>query len=163
VDAIPTLFLLIAVTAFIQDRNIYVMMIVIGAVSWTGYARFLRAEFFTIRKLDYVQAAVAAGLPQRIILFRHMLANALTPILVTSTFGVASAILYESILSFLGIGLVDEASWGALLQQARAGGSGFIWWLAWSPGLAIFLTVFAYNLVGEAIRDALDPKLRKRN
>ncbi|HET6250751.1 MAG TPA: ABC transporter permease [Tepidisphaeraceae bacterium] len=163
VDSIPTLFLLIAITAFIEKRNIYVLMAVIGAISWTGYARFIRAEFFTIRKLDYVQAAVAAGLPKRIILFRHMLANALTPILVSSTFGVASAILYESILSFLGIGLVDEASWGVLLQQARAGGAGFVWWIALFPGAAIFLTVFAYNLVGEAIRDALDPKLRKRD
>ncbi|HWE02818.1 MAG TPA: ABC transporter permease [Tepidisphaeraceae bacterium] len=162
-EAIPQLFLLISITAFIQDRNIYVMMAVIGATSWTGYSRFLRAEFFTIRKLDYVQAAIAAGLPQRVILFRHMLANALTPILVSTTFGVASAILYESILSFLGIGLVDEASWGAMLQQARAGGAGFVLWIAIPPGAAIFLTVFAYNLVGEAIRDALDPKLRKRD
>jgi peptide/nickel transport system permease protein len=163
VDSIPGLFLLISITAFIQDRNIYVMMAAIGAISWTQYARFVRAEFFTLRKLDYVQAAVAAGLPKRIILFRHMLANALTPILVSSTFGVASAILYESTLSFLGIGLVDESSWGSLLDQARASGAGFIWWIALFPGMAIFLTVFAYNLVGEAIRDALDPKLRKRD
>ena len=92
-----------------------------------------------------------------------MLANALTPILVSTTFGVARAILYESLLSFLGLGLVDEASWGALLQQARAGGSGFIWWIALFPGLAIFLTVYSYNLIGESLRDALDPKLRKRD
>ena len=163
IEAVPRLFLLISITAFIQKRNIYLMMAVIGLTSWTGYARFLRAEFFTLRKLDFVQAAVAAGLPRRSILFRHMLANGLTPILVSTTFGVASAILYESILSFLGLGLIDEASWGALLQQARAGGSGFIWWIATFPGLAIFLTVFSYNLVGESIRDALDPRLRKRN
>ena len=163
IEAVPRLFLLISITAFIQKRNIYLMMSVIGLTSWTGYARFLRAEFFTLRKLDFVQAAVAAGLPRRSILFRHMLANGLTPILVSTTFGVASAILYESILSFLGLGLIDEASWGALLQQARAGGSGFIWWIAMFPGLAIFLTVFSYNLVGEAIRDALDPRLRKRD
>ena len=92
-----------------------------------------------------------------------MLPNGLTPILVSTTFGVASAILYESVLSFFGIGLVDEASWGALLEQARAGGTGFIWWIAIFPGLMIFLTVFSYNLVGEAVRDALDPKLRKRD
>src|SRR6185437_12157068 len=152
-EAIPQIFLLISITAFVKHRDIYLMMAVIGATSWTGYARFLRAEFFTIRKLDYVQAAIAAGLPKRIILYRHMLANALTPILVSTTFGVASAILYESILSFLGIGLIDEASWGLMLQQARAGGAGFVWWIACYPGLAIFLTVFAYNLVGEAIRD----------
>lgn len=163
VEAIPTLFLLITINAFLQHRNIYIMMIVIGAVSWTGYARFVRAEFFTIRKLDYVSAAIAAGIPQGSILFRHMLSNALTPVLVNTTFGVASAILYESVLTFLGIGLVDEASWGGLLQQARAGGAGFVVWLALFPGLAIFLTVYAYNLFGEAFRDALDPKLRKRD
>jgi peptide/nickel transport system permease protein len=163
VEAIPRLFLLIAITAFRQKRDIYLMMTVIGLTGWTGYARFIRAEFLSLRKQDFVQAALAAGLPKWSVLFRHMLPNALTPILVTSTFGVASAILYESTLSFLGLGLIDEASWGALLNQARAGGTGFIWWIATFPGFAIFLTVFAYNMVGEAVRDALDPKLRKRN
>jgi peptide/nickel transport system permease protein len=161
-ESIPRLFLLILVTAFAHQRNIYLMMVVIGLTGWTGYARFLRAEFFTLRKRDFVQAAVAAGLPERTVVFRHMLPNGLTPILVSTTFGVASAILYESTLSFLGLGLVDEASWGALLNQARAGGTGFIWWIASFPGLMIFLTVFAYNLVGEAIRDALDPRLQKQ-
>jgi peptide/nickel transport system permease protein len=163
IEAIPKLFLLISITAFLQKRNIYVMMTVIGLTSWTAYARFLRAEFLSLRKLDFVQAAVAAGLPRLSIIFRHMLVNGLTPVLVSTTFGVASAILYESVLSFLGLGLVDEASWGALLQQARAGGSGFLWWIATFPGLAIFLTVFSYNLVGESIRDALDPRLQKRD
>jgi peptide/nickel transport system permease protein len=162
-EAVPRLFLLIAITAFRKERDIYLMMTVIGLTGWMSYARFLRAEFFTLRKLDFVQAAKAAGLPEWSILFRHMLPNGLTPILVTTTFGVASAILYESTLSFLGLGLVDQASWGALLNQARAGGTGFIWWIALFPGLAIFLTVFSYNLVGEAVRDALDPKLRKRD
>lgn len=161
-EAIPRLFLLILVTAFVHQRNIYLMMTVIGLTGWTGYTRFLRAEFFTLRKQDFVQAAVAAGLPEWVVVFRHMLPNGLTPILVSTTFGVASAILYESTLSFLGLGLVDEASWGALLNQARAGGAGFIWWIASFPGLMIFLTVFAYNLVGEAVRDALDPRLQKR-
>lgn len=161
-ESIPRLFLLILVTAFVHQRNIYLMMIVIGLTGWTGYTRFLRAEFFTLRKQDFVQAAVAAGLPEWVVVFRHMLPNGLTPILVSTTFGVASAILYESTLSFLGLGLVDEASWGSLLNQARAGGAGFIWWIATFPGLMIFLTVFAYNLVGEAVRDALDPKLQKR-
>ena len=161
-EAIPRLFLLIMVTAFVHQRNIYLMMVVIGLTGWTGYARFLRAEFFTLRKLDYVQAAIAAGLPRSTVVFRHMLPNGLTPILVNTTFGVASAILYESTLSFLGLGLVDEASWGALLNQARAGGTGFIWWIASFPGLMIFMAVFSYNLVGEAVRDALDPRLQKR-
>lgn len=159
-EAMPRIFLLINVTAFVQHRNIQLMMAVIGLTGWTGYARFLRGEFFTLRKLDFVQAAIAAGLPRRSILFRHLLPNGLTPILVSTTFGVASAILYESTLSFLGLGLVDEPSWGGMLNQARAGGTGFIWWIAIFPGLAIFLTVFSYNLVGEAVRDALDPKLQ---
>lgn len=162
-EAIPRLFLLITITAWVQHRNIYLMMTVIGLTGWTGYARFLRAEFFTLRKQDFVQAAIAGGLPRRSVLFRHMLPNGLTPLLVSTSFGVASAILYESVLSFLGLGLIDEPSWGAMLNQARAGGTGFIWWIAIFPGLAIFLTVFAYNLVGESVRDALDPKLRKRD
>lgn len=162
IEAVPRLFLLITITAFVQQRNIYLMMFVIGVTGWTGYARYIRGEFFTIRKLDYVQAAIAAGLPRRSIVFRHMLPNALTPVLVNTTFGVASAILYESILSFLGLGLVNQASWGGLLEQARAGGTSFTPWIVTFPGLAIFLTVFSYNMVGEAVRDALDPKLRKR-
>jgi peptide/nickel transport system permease protein len=154
--------LLIVINAAVQKRNIYLMMTVIGLTGWTSYARFLRAEFLTLRGRDFVQAAVAGGLPRRSILFRHMLPNGLTPVLVSTTFGVASAILYESVLSFLGLGLVDEPSWGGLLNQARAGGTGFIWWIATFPGLAIFLTVFSYNLIGESLRDALDPKLLKR-
>ena len=163
VESVPRLILLITISAFARHRNIYLMMAIIGLTGWTSYARFIRAEFFTLRSRDFVQAAVAQGFPQRLIIFRQMLPNALTPVLVTTTFGVASAILYEATLSFLGLGLVDEPSWGALLQQARAGGTGFIWWIALFPGLAIFLTVFSYNLIGEAVRDALDPKLRKRD
>jgi len=161
-EAIPRLLLLITITAFVQERNIYLMMVVIGITGWTGYARYLRGEFFSLRKQDFVQAAIAAGLPERSVVFRHLLPNGLTPVLVSTTFSVASAIVLESTLTFLGLGLVDEASWGGMLNQARAGGSGFVWWIAMFPGLAIFLTVFSYNLVGEAIRDALDPKLQSR-
>jgi peptide/nickel transport system permease protein len=89
-----------------------------------------------------------------------MLPNAMAPLLVSASFGIASAILYESTLSFLGLGLVDEPSWGQLLNQATGAAGSFYWWLAMFPGLAIFLTVFAYNLIGEALRDALDPKLK---
>ena len=92
-----------------------------------------------------------------------MLVNGITPVLINSSFGVASAILLESVLSFLGLGDPDRPSWGGLLNQARSGGASFNWWIAVFPGLAIFLTVFAYNMLGEAIRDALDPKLRKRD
>ena len=89
--------------------------------------------------------------------------NGITPVLVNSSFEIASAILYESALSFLGLGLVEEPSWGRLLNEARSGGDALVWWIATMPGLAIFLTVFSYNLIGEAVRDALDPKLRKRD
>jgi len=163
VESIPRLILLITISALARHRNIYLMMAIIGVTGWTSYARFVRAEFFSLRKRDFVQAAIAGGFPQWQIIFRQMLPNALTPVLVSTTFGVASAILYEATLSFLGLGLIDEPSWGGLLEQARAGGTGFIWWIALFPGLAIFLTVFSYNLIGEAARDALDPKLRKRD
>jgi peptide/nickel transport system permease protein len=164
-EAVPTLILLLTFVAFLgpQGRNLYLMMAIIGFVTWTGDARFVRAEFLRLRKQDFVQAAVAQGLPLRSILFRHMLPNAIAPVLVGASFGVASAILYEATLSFLGLGLVDEPSWGQLLNQVigSAGGK-FFWWLALFPGLMIFLTVYAYNLVGESLRDALDPKLRGR-
>ena len=154
-SAIPVIFLLIMIVAF-YGRNLYLMMVILGATGWVGYATFIRAEFLKLRKMDYVQAAHACGAPLWSILFRHMLPNGVTPVLVLASFGIASAILTESTLSFLGLGLVEEPSWGQLLNQARrAGGQ---WGLTLFPGLAIFLTVFAYNLVGEAMRDALDPK-----
>lgn len=162
VQAIPALILLLIITAFF-GKSLYLMMVVIGLVSWTANARFIRAEFLKLRKLDFVQAGIAAGLPLRSILFRHMLPNGVAPVLVNASFGIAGAILLESTLSFLGLGLeAKDPSWGQLLNQARAGGTGFNWWIATFPGLAIFLTVFAYILIGEAMRDALDPKLRKQ-
>jgi peptide/nickel transport system permease protein len=161
-EAIPTLFLLITFVAF-YGRDLYIMMAIIGLTSWTGNARFIRAEFLRLRKQDFVQAAIAAGLPLRSLLFRHMLPNGIAPVLVTASFGVASAILAESTLSFLGLGLIDEPSWGQMLNQARGVGTDFLWWMAIFPGGAIFLTVFSYNLIGESLRDALDPKLRKRD
>ena len=157
-NAVPTLYILLAFVAFFP-RNLYIMMAIIGATSWVGYATFIRAEYLSLRQRDFVQAAIAAGLPVRSILFRHMLPNGITPVIISASFGVASAILAESTLSFLGIGLVEEASWGNLLNQATGVGGGFFWWIALYPGLAIFLTVFAYTLIGEALRDALDPKL----
>jgi peptide/nickel transport system permease protein len=158
--SIPTLFLLLTFVAFFP-RNLYIMMAIIGFTSWYGYALFLRAEFLRLRRQDFVQAAIACGLPLRSILFRHMLPNGMTPILVNASFGVASAVLYESTLSFLGLGLVDEPSWGQMLSQAIGPGGSFYWWIALYPGLAIFLTVFAYNLVGEAMRDAIDPHTQR--
>lgn len=161
VEAIPRLILLLIVTVSI-GRSLYLMMVVIGLVSWTSDARFVRAEFMKLRKLDFVQAAVAVGLPKWSVLFRHMLPNGIAPVLVNASFGVAGAILLESVLSFLGLGLgPDDPSWGQMLEQARKGGRGFNWWIAVFPGVAIFLTVFSYILIGEAARDAIDPKLKK--
>uniref|UniRef100_UPI003F69AD4B ABC transporter permease n=1 Tax=Porticoccus sp. TaxID=2024853 RepID=UPI003F69AD4B len=154
-EAIPTLFLLLSFVAFF-GRSIYMMMVIIGITAWSGYARYVRAEFLKLRQQDFVQAAVACGLPLRSILFRHMLPNGLAPLLVATSFGVASAILAEATLSFLGLGLIDDPSWGQLLNQAVQS-STFNWWLAVFPGGAIFLTVFSYNLLGESLRDAVDP------
>lgn len=154
-EAIPTLFLLLTFVAFF-GRSLYLMMLIIGLTSWSGYARYVRAEFLRLRQQDFVQGAIAAGLPLRSILFRHMLPNGMAPILVAASFGVASAILAEATLSFLGLGLVDDPSWGQMLNQAVQS-STFNWWMAAFPGGAIFLTVFAYNLIGESLRDAVDP------
>jgi peptide/nickel transport system permease protein len=156
-EAVPTLFLLLTFVAFF-GRSLYIMMVIIGITSWPGYARYVRAEFLRLRKQDFVQAAEAAGLPLPSILFRHMLPNGMGPVLVAASFGVASAILAEATLSFLGLGLVDDPSWGEMLNQAVQSSS-FNWWMATFPGGAIFLTVFAYNLIGESLRDAIDPYL----
>jgi len=160
-EAIPTLFLLLTFVAFFGS-SLYLMMVIIGITTWPGYARYVRAEFLKLRKMDYVQSAISCGLPLRSILFRHMLPNGVAPVLVAASFGVASAILFEAILSFLGLGLIDSPSWGQMLNQAVQSAS-FYWWMAFFPGGAIFLTVFAYNLMGEAMRDAIDPYLKKNN
>lgn len=159
-EAVPTLFLLLTFVAFF-GRSMYMMMVIIGITSWSGYARYIRAEFLKLRKQDYIQAAIASGLPLRSILFRHMLPNGIAPLLVAASFGVASAILAEATLSFLGLGLVDAPSWGQMLNQAVQSSS-FHWWMAVFPGGAIFMTVFAYNLLGEALRDAIDPQLSQK-
>ena len=158
--ALPVLFLLI-VAAAVLPKSTYVMMVVIGCVSWTGAARFTRAEFMRLRNMDFVQAAKSVGLPLHSILFRHMLPNGVTPVLVDSSFAIASAILAEATLSYLGLGPEDQASWGKLLSDSTGNVGTILWWLAIFPGLAIFLTVLSYNLLGESLRDAIDPKLKK--
>jgi peptide/nickel transport system permease protein len=159
-SSIPRIYLLLTFVAFF-GRNLYLIMVIIGLTSWVGYAMFTRAEFLRLRQQDFVHAAIACGLPLRSILFKHILPNGMAPVLVNVSFGVASAILAESTLSFLGLGLVDDPSWGELLNQALSPGGGFRWWLATFPGLAIFLTVCAYNLIGESVRDAIDPRLQR--
>lgn len=158
--AIPLLFLLI-VAAAVLPKNVYVMMAIIGCVTWTGSARFIRAEFYKLRNQDFVQSARSVGLPLRSVLFKHMLPNGVTPVLVDASFAIAAAILAEAILSYLGLGDPNQPSWGALLSDATNQVGKFMWWLAIFPGFAIFLTVLSYNLIGEALRDAIDPKLKK--
>lgn len=158
---LPRLFLIITIVAMIETQSIINIMIIIGVTSWTRVARFTRAEFLKVKNEDYVTAARALGYSDFRTIFRHALPNTLTPVLVTATFGIAAAILIESGLSFLGFGAPPEqATWGALLSSARdILPSG--WWLTTFPGLAIFITVTVYNLVGEGLRDALDPRLKK--
>ncbi|MBI3267584.1 MAG: ABC transporter permease [Planctomycetes bacterium] len=154
----PTFFLLITIVAFLP-RNIFLIMIVIGLTGWPHIARLIRGEFLKVRKQDYVAAARALGVSDFRIMFRHILPNAVAPALVAATFGIAGAILAESSLTFLGFG-VDPSTptWGEALHEAWENYR--YWWLAIYPGLAIFLTVTAYNLVGEGLRDAIDPRLK---
>jgi peptide/nickel transport system permease protein len=157
----PSFFLILTVVAILRP-NIYNVMIVIGITSWEGTARFVRAEFLSLRERDYVQAARALGVKDGRIIFRHILPNALAPVFVTASLGVASAILVEAGLSFLGFGVQPPApSWGNILTEGRT----YIfdaWWLTVFPGLAILITVLSFNLFGEGLRDALDPRLRGR-
>jgi peptide/nickel transport system permease protein len=153
----PSFFLILTLAALIEQRSIFHVMIIIGVTSWTGVARLIRAEFLKHKGLEYAQAALALGIPKRRIIFRHILPNAIAPVLVSATFGIASAILVESSLSFLGIGDLTVASWGETLNTGRLEGK---LWLILAPGFAIFFVVTVFNLVGEGLRDALDPKLR---
>ncbi|MBI5815006.1 MAG: ABC transporter permease [Nitrospinae bacterium] len=155
---IPTFFLILAVIAFLPP-NIYNIMIVIGVTSWMGVARLVRAEFLTLKGRDFVTAARALGLGDAGIIFRHVLPNAMTPVLVSATLGVADAILTESALSFLGLGVQPPTpSWGNILTLGKDNIE-FAWWLSVFPGLAILITVLGYNLLGEGLRDALDPRI----
>jgi len=154
----PTFFLILAVIAILEP-SIWTIMVVIGVTGWMDVARLVRAEFLTLKRRDFVLAAKASGAQAPRIIFRHILPNALAPVFVAATFGVAGAILVESALSFLGLGVQPpDSSWGNILTT----GKDYIevaWWLSLYPGLAILVTVLSYNLVGEGLRDALDPRL----
>ena len=157
----PVFFLIIAIVAYLP-QSIYNIMIVIGLTGWARVARLVRGEFLRIRNIDYVAAAQALGFKAPRVIFRHVLPNAMGPVFVSATFGVAAAILTESGLSFLGFGVPPNiASWGSILAKARELlPSG--WWITTFPGLAIFFTVTTLNLVGEGLRDAMDPRLVRR-
>jgi peptide/nickel transport system permease protein len=151
----PPFFLILIVVTFLGP-SILNIMVVLGATRWPGVARLVRGEFLRLRDLDFVVASEALGVPQRRTIFRHILPNAMGPVLVAATFSVASGILTESALSFLGFGvLAPVPSWGSLLSENR---SPEFWWIQIFPGLIIFLTVTLYNLLGEGISDALDPR-----
>jgi peptide/nickel transport system permease protein len=133
-------------------------MVVIGITSWPGIARIVRGEFMKLREMDFVAASRAVGARDWWIIARHILPNSLAPVLVSATFGIASTILIESSLSFLGFGVQPPTpSWGDILSQSRDF-MDFAWWLTFIPGFSIFITITAYNLVGEGLQNAIDPK-----
>lgn len=155
--SIPTFFLILAVIAFLTP-SIWNIMIVIGLTSWMGVTRLVRAEFLSLREREFVQASATLGARDHRLIFRHLLPNSLTPVIVSSVLGVASAVLVESGLSFLGLGVQPpQASWGNILSEGKEYIE-FGWWLSFFPGVAILLTVLGYNLLGEGLRDALDPR-----
>ena len=158
----PSFFLILTVVALLP-ASIYNIMIVIGLTSWMGTTRFVRAEFLSLREQDFVAAAKALGLSNFRIIFRHIMPNAVAPVLVSATIGIASAILTEAGLSFLGFGVPPpHATWGNILSN----GKNFIFdapWLTFIPGIAILIVVLSFNLFGEGLRDILNPKLRERH
>jgi peptide/nickel transport system permease protein len=158
----PSFFLILTVVALLP-ASIYNIMIIIGLTSWMGTTRFVRAEFLSLREQDFVAAARALGLEDFRIIFRHMMPNAIAPVLVSATIGIATAILTEAGLSFLGFGVPPpHATWGNILSDGKR----FIFdapWLTFVPGIAILIVVLSFNLFGEGLRDVMNPKLRERN
>jgi peptide/nickel transport system permease protein len=160
VTLFPVFVLIITLINFLPP-SIYNIMIVLGLTGWTGVARLVRGEFLKLRESEFALAARASGLRDSRVMFRHLMPNAMSPVLVSATFGVAGAILIESALSFLGFGVPPPtASWGELLFQSKSYLDRGAWWLAIYPGVAIFCTVTAFNVVGNGLRDAMDPRMR---
>ena len=155
--SIPTFFLILAVIAFLTP-SIWNIMIVIGLTSWMGVTRLVRAEFLSLRNREFILAAQTLGAKDARLIFTHLLPNSLTPIIVSSILGIASAVLLESGLSFLGLGVqAPQASWGNILTDGKEYIQ-FAWWLSLFPGLAILITVLGYNLLGDGLRDAYNPR-----
>jgi peptide/nickel transport system permease protein len=156
----PRLFLLLAVLAFLKP-SIWIIMVVIGLTSWMGTARLVRAEFLSLKEREFVLWSQAIGASGYRVIWRHILPNAMAPVLVAMTLGIPAAILLESSLSFLGLGVQPpHATWGNILTEGKDTIE-LAWWISVYPGLAILVTVLSYNLLGEGIRDALDPRLRQ--
>ncbi len=159
--SIPTFFLILAVIAFVGS-TIWNIMIVIGLTSWMGVARLVRAEFLSLKEREFVLAARAVGASDLRIIFRHLMINSMAPVLVSAVLGIAGAVLVESALSFLSIGVQPPTpSWGNILTLGKDNIE-LAWWLSVFPGLAILITVLGYNLLGEGIRDSIDPRLWER-
>ncbi len=157
----PTLILIMAVLALLRPSLVNIMVI-IGLTGWTGTARIIRGEFFKRKNQEYVQAAMALGASHFRVIVRHILPGSLPPVLVMASFGVAGAVLMESSLSFLGIGIrAPEPSWGQILNSSR-NYIDFAWWMVTFPGMAIFFTVVSYNLLGDYLRKALSPRERTK-
>lgn len=153
------LFMLMLAVAAVSKPSLTNMMVIIGLTNWTGIARLTRAEMLRIREQEFIQSAKALGFSQTRIMLRHALPNAIAPALISISFGIANAIIIESSLSFLGLGVPQTVTtWGSLLSAGH--GNFSAWWLVVFPGLCIFITVTAYNLIGEGLRDALDPKMK---
>jgi len=158
--SVPRLFLIIAIVAVVKNPSLSIVMVIIGLTSWTGIARLIRGELLRVRSLEYIEAAQALGYNDTRTLLKHAIPNALSPVLIAIAFGIAGAVLIEAFLSFIGIGVPAETvTWGSLLNVSRQYTS--LWWLAVFPGFAIFLTITFFNLIGEGLTDALDPKLKK--
>jgi peptide/nickel transport system permease protein len=156
----PRFFLLLTLIALLRP-SIWIIMAVIGFTGWMGLARLVRGEILSLKEREFVLSARAVGVSDPRIMFRHILPNALVPVVVSAVLGVAGAILTESALSFLGLGVQPPTpSWGNILIDGKANIE-IAWWLSVFPGMAILVTVLAYNLLGEGLRDALDPRLRE--
>lgn len=159
-NSIPRLLLIISVAALTKEKSLGLIMVILGLTSWTGIARFTRAEFLRTKNLEFIQASKALGYSELRTIFIHALPNSFAPVFIDIAFSIAAAILAESGLSFLGIGVPDDlVTWGSLLTAARSQIEA--WWLIIFPGMAIFITVTIFNLMGEGLRDALDPKLKQ--
>jgi len=155
----PTIFLILAVIAILEP-SIWNIMIIIGITGWMGVARLVRAEFLTLKERDFVLASRAVGARDLRVIFRHILPNAMSPVFVSAVLGVGGAILIESSLSFLGLGVQPPTpSWGNMLTSGKDNIE-IAWWLSLFPGLAILITVLGYNLLGEGLQDALNPRLK---
>jgi len=156
-DAVPTLLLIIAFAAIFSTKTLWPIILIIGFLNWTSIARFFRGELLKVRNMEFIQASSALGYSDWRILFKHALPNAIGPVIILVAFGIAGAILAEASLSFLGIGITDDfqVTWGTLLKVPSNGSN---WWMSIFPGLAIFVTILTFNLIGEGLKDAIDAK-----